>query len=47
MMEAIFHHWSETGDEDVKLEVVNAFEMKRQSETDEIDLEHYLDTQGA
>ncbi len=47
ILESIYHHWKETGDKNVESQVIDAFELQDQSETDEVDLEHYLDTIGA
>ena len=45
VLDSLFHRWKENGD-DVTKEVIEAFDLQDQSETDEIDLEHYLETKG-
>lgn len=49
-MDAIYHHWRETfypGSEQEYLNQINqAFDMQDESEVDDVDRDHYLDSIG-
>jgi len=46
MMDGILNHWKET-QEDVAVDILNAFDLQNQCEMDDIDHDHYMETQGA
>ena len=50
VMDAIYHHWRETfypGSEQEYLNQINqAFDMQDESEVDDVDRDHYLDSIG-
>lgn len=46
ILDGLFSHWKQTND-NISNDIVDVFELQDQCELDSIDLEHYLETQGA